>query len=105
MGILDKINDETLDRYEKKVTDFRNKAIKLFFGFLKKILGFIPRIIMYSFLVYIFFNIHDRIGFEKTLIILIIGILQFYIYSNRDMKKLEEKIEGKNETHRQETGN
>jgi len=73
-------SDETLNSYEKAITKYRNAAISFLIVFLKKIAGLLPRFILYLILIWVFFTIHDRVGFEKTLIILLIGIIQFNIF-------------------------
>jgi len=55
---------------------FTKKAFKKLTGLMVK---FGSTAIVYSFLVWLFLSIYDRLGFEKTLIILAVGVIHYGI--------------------------
>lgn len=64
--------EKTSDKYHK----WYMKNLKIMF---KKIGKFIPILIGYSFMSWMFIGLYDSVGFDKTLIILLVGVLWYGI--------------------------
>lgn len=75
MGII-----ENLEKMQKG--KFNQAIIKINQALIKFLIKFGSILISYSFLVWIFFSIYDRAGFEKTLIILLVGVINYGIRRN-----------------------
>lgn len=77
--LADKIDDKTLDNLEAKLKSLQKKTIHLIIRLLKGIKGIAGTILMYMLLSWLFLNIYDSLGFEKTIIILLVGLINFYL--------------------------
>lgn len=69
--------DDFLEKWEKKSAEWNAWYFAKFKIMLKKMLKFIPILIGYSVMSFIFVGMYDSIGFEKTLIILLVGVLWY----------------------------
>ena len=74
--------DDFLIKWEKTSKKFQDLYIKTFKTFIKKVINFIPILIGYSFMSWMFIGLYDTIGFEKTLIVLLVGVLWYGIRQN-----------------------
>ena len=75
--INQKNNDDFLQKWETNMNKYQKWYYSKFKIFLKKVGNFIPIIIGYSFMTWIFMGVYDSLGFEKTLIILLVGVFWY----------------------------
>ncbi len=71
--------DEFLKKWEETTAKYQKWYMKKLKFVIKKISKFIPIIIGYSFMSWMFIGVYDSIGFEKTLIILLVGVFWYGI--------------------------
>ena len=71
-----------LTKWDETSKKYQDLYIKTFKKLLKKIVKFIPILIGYSFMSWMFIGLYDTIGFEKTLIVLLVGVLWYGIRQN-----------------------
>ena len=74
--------DDFLIKWEQTSKKFQDFYIKTFKRFIKKVIKFIPILIGYSFMSWMFIGLYDTIGFDKTLIVLLCGVLWYGIRQN-----------------------
>ena len=74
--------DDFLVKWEVASKKFQDLYIKTFKTFLKKVINFIPILLGYSFMSWMFIGLYDTIGFDKTLIVLLVGVLWYGIRQN-----------------------
>ena len=74
--------DDFLIKWEKTSKKFQDLYIKTFKTFIKKVINFIPILLGYSFMSWMFIGLYDTIGFDKTLIVLLVGVLWYGIRQN-----------------------
>ena len=77
--LADRLDDKTLDIIEGRIKSLQKIIFHLIIRLLKGVKGIAGTIIMYMILSLIFLNIYDNIGFDKTIIILLVGLLNFYL--------------------------
>lgn len=68
-----------IEQWQNKSDAMLIAYFKLFKKLLKKMGKFIPIIIGYSIMSWMFLGVYDTIGFEKTLIILLVGVFWYGI--------------------------
>jgi len=80
------VSDGVIDEFLKNWTLLTSKLFVYNLIMLKKLLKFagnlIPIIIGYSFMSWIFLGIYDSQGFDRTLIILLVGVFWYGIRRN-----------------------
>ena len=72
-----KNQDDFLKKWESTSGNLLKWYIPKFKGLVKRALKFIPIILGYSFMSWMFIGVYDAIGFEKTLIILLVGVFYY----------------------------
>ena len=70
------------DRNEERIGALLMKSINSFKLVIKLIGGLIPKLIVYSILSYTYLSIYDSWGFEKAIILLLVGVVVFAIRTN-----------------------
>lgn len=76
-----------LEKWETTANKYQKWYISNFKLLLKKIAKFIPILIGYSIMSWMFIGLYDSIGFEKTLIILLVGVLWYGIRQRLEIPK------------------
>ena len=71
--------DDFLTKWQTQSDNYRHWYMSKFKLLLKKVGKFIPILIGYSFMSWMFVGLYDSVGFEKTLIILLVGVLWYGI--------------------------
>jgi len=79
--------DDFLVKWEQTSKKYQDLYIKTFKTFIKKVINFIPILIGYSFMSWMFLGLYDTIGFDKTLIVLLVGVLWYGIRQNVKVPK------------------
>ena len=74
-----KNKDDFLKKWESTSGNLLKWYIPKFKSLLKRLVKFVPIIIGYSFMSWMFIGVYDTIGFEKTLIILLVGVFWYGI--------------------------
>ena len=59
------------------------KGLNLLGVLLLKIIKSIPSLVLYAFMSFIYLSIYYSVGFEQTLIILLVGVIVFAIRKNK----------------------
>ena len=83
-------NQETNDfltKWEQASKKYQKLYITTFKRLIKKIIKFIPILIGYSFMSWMFIGLYDSIGFDKTLIVLLVGVLWYGIRQKVELPK------------------
>ena len=83
-------NQETNDfltKWEQASKKYQKLYITTFKRFIKKVIKFIPILIGYSFMSWMFIGLYDSIGFDKTLIVLLVGVLWYGIRQKVELPK------------------
>ena len=85
--MINQEKDDFLTKWENSSKKFQDLYIKTFKRFLKKVIKFIPILIGYSFMSWMFIGLYDSIGFDKTLIVLLVGVLWYGIRQKVELPK------------------
>lgn len=75
-SIFNETNVKKLEDFYKKLFNMWINSVKRIFGMIK---NFAVMLIQYAFMSYIYLSIYDSWGFEKTIIILLIGVVVFAV--------------------------
>jgi len=75
----DKKEKGFLEKWEQTTDKLTTLWLKLFKKLLKWVFKLIPIIVGYSIMSWMFIGVYDTIGFEKTLIILLVGVFWYGI--------------------------
>jgi len=70
------------DRNEELIGKLLFKSINSFKLLSKLLIGLIPKLIIYSVLSWTYLSIYDSWGFEKAIILLLVGVVVFAIRTN-----------------------
>jgi len=70
------------DKNEERIGALLMKSINSFKLVTKLIGGLIPKLIVYSILSYTYLSIYNSWGFEKAIILLLVGVVVFAIRTN-----------------------
>ena len=84
-GLVLEDNKEPLifsDKNEERIGALLMKSINSFKLVGKLIGGLVPKVIVYSVLSYTYLSIYDSWGFEKAIILLLVGVVVFAIRTN-----------------------
>ena len=83
----EKNQTDFLTKWENKADKYQAWYLSKFKTLVKKVIKFIPILIGYSFMSWMFIGVYDSIGFEKTLIILLVGVFWYGIRQRVEIPK------------------
>ena len=79
--------DKFLEKWETVNTKYQKWYLSKFKELLKRIGKLIPILIGYSFMSWMFMGLYDTMGFNKTIIILLVGVLWYGIQQRTEIPK------------------